>query len=395
MTAITDYDIPLVDSDSHVTEPADLWTSRMPAKFADIAPKPVWVEEAGELQWKVGDVLIEGMGRHAVAGYHEFAPGYPKSLEDADPASYDSKKRLERLDEFGIYAQVLYPNIIAFSAPEFLKLGEEYALACMRVWNDFLAEWTEVDRNRLLPMMMLPFWNVQDSIDEMHRAKELGHKGVVLAAHMERGGFKPLWDPHWDPLFAAAQEAGLSINFHVGLNMLSAKEHSEHWLRPTDDFVVATSQYMLGNAKAVADMACRGVCHKFPDLKFVSVESGAGWMPYLMENLDWHWKNYGALHSMPDRELPSFYIKRQIYATYWFENEAVREAIGLIPDNVMFESDFPHTTSLSPGPASYAEQPRKMAEDSMRGVDESIRRKVFYENAAAVYDLPALSPAHA
>lgn len=384
--------VPLIDTDSHVTEPADLWTSRMPAKYADIAPRPVWVEAAGEMQWKVGDVLIEGVGRHAVAGYSEFAPGYPKSLDDADPASYDSKKRLERLDEYGLSAQVLYPNIIAFSAPEFLKLGEDYALACMQTWNDFLAEWTEIDRSRLLPMMMLPFWDVQASIVEMHRALELGHKGIVLAAHMERGGFPPLWDPHWDPLFAAAQEADMSINFHVGLNMLSAQEHHDHWQRPTDDFVVATSQYMLGNAKAVADMSCRGVCHKFPTLKFVSVESGAGWLPYLMENLDWHWKNYGALKSMPERELPSFYIKRQIYATYWFENDAVREAIGLMPDNVMFESDFPHTTSLSPGPASYAEQPRKMAEESMRGVDDSIRRKVFYENAAKVYNLPALVP---
>jgi predicted TIM-barrel fold metal-dependent hydrolase len=362
----------------------------MPARFADIAPRPVYVEEAGEEQWKVGDVFIEGVGRHAVAGWKEFAPSYPKTLADADPASYDAKARLERLDEFGIHAQVLYPNIIAFSAPEFVRVGEDFALACVRAWNDFLAEWCEADPNRLLPMMMLPFWNVEQSIEEMHRAIGIGHKGIILAAHMERGGYPPLWEPLWEPLFAAAQEAGMSINFHVGLSMPNAKEHANHWQRPIDDNTVATSQYMLGNAKAVAEVACRGICHKFPDLRFVSVESGVSWLPYLMENLDWHWKNYGGLKEMPERELPSFYIRRQVYSTYWFENQSIRDTVTSIADNVMFESDFPHTTSLSPGPASYAELPRTMAEKSMEGLPEDVVRKVFYENAAKVYNLPAL-----
>ena len=382
--------IPLIDTDSHVTEPPDLWTSRMASKWKDLAPRPVWVEEQGEEQWKVGDVFIEGVGRHSTAGHTDFAPAHPLTLEDADPASFDAKKRLERLDEYGLQAQVLYPNIIAFSTSEFLRVGEDFALDCVRAWNDFLAEWASVDRDRLLPLMMLPFWDVDLAVKEMHRALDLGHKGIVLAAHMERGDLPPLWDEHWDPLLAAAQEAKTSINFHVGLNMPSAADRQASWKTGIDESTVRTSQWMLGNAKAVADMSTRGVCHKFPDLNFVSVESGAGWLPYLMENLDWHWKNYGGLKAHPERELPSFYIRRQIYATYWFENESVRETIHLIPDNVMFESDFPHSTSLSPGPASYAEQPRAMATESMLGVDESIVRKVFYETAAKVYNLPAL-----
>jgi predicted TIM-barrel fold metal-dependent hydrolase len=383
-------DVPLIDTDSHVSEPPDLWTSRMPSKFAEMAPRPVWVEAANEMRWKVGDVLLDGVARFALAGFDEFPPAYPRSLEEADPASYDAKKRLERLDEYGLYAQVLYPNVIAFSAPQFLTLGADFATASVRAWNDFLAEWAEADPNRLLPMMMLPFWDVDACVKEIGRAKEIGHKGIVLGAHMERGGFPPLWDHHWDPLFATAQDADLSINFHVAFN-LQDDELDNHWQSSMEDIVVATGQYMLGNAKAVADVACRGVCHRFPDLKFVSVESGIGWLPYLMENLDWHWKSFGGLHQNPERELPSYYIRRQVYGTYWFEGSgSVRESIEFIPDNVMFESDFPHNTSLSPGPASYAEQPRKMAVDSLAGADESLIRKVFYENAAAVYGLPPL-----
>ena len=384
-------DIPLVDTDAHVSEPADLWTSRMPARFADQAPRPVWVEEHGEDWWQVGDTLIECVSRHAFAGHDEFPPSYPKSLADADPASYDSKARLERMDGYGLYAQTLYPNIIAFSTLEFMKLGDEFAFAAIRAWNDFLAEWTEPDPNRLIPLMMLPFWNIEDSVAEMTRAKELGHRGIVFAAHTERGGFPPIWDDHWNPIYGAAQEMGLSINFHVGNLMPSAKAHQEHWQRPIDDNTAVTSQYMMNNAAAVADVACKGVCHKFPNLNFVSVESGVGWIPYLMENLDWHWKNYGGHLAYPDRELPSFYIRRQVYGTFWFETDTARHAAELIPDNIMFETDFPHMTSLSPGPVSPARAPREMVQDTVKDLDIATVRKIFYENAARVYNLPPLT----
>jgi predicted TIM-barrel fold metal-dependent hydrolase len=387
MTSSSVANLPLIDTDSHVSEPEDVWTSRMPSRFSDDMPQPVWVEEAGEKQWKVGSTLIEGVARHALAGFGKFPPEYPKSLDDVDPASYDAKARLQRLDEYGIYAQTLYPNIIAFSTQEFLRVGEDFALACVQAWNDFLAEWASVDPNRLIPLMMLPFWDIDASVCEIERAKDLGHKGIVLAGHMERGGFTPLWEPHWDPVFATAQDAGLSINFHVGFNMASAKDHQGLWKSTIEDICVLASTYMLGNAKAIADMVCRGVCHRFPELNFVSIESGVGWIPYLMENLDWWYKGHDAHNLIPDRELPSYYIRRQVYGTYWFEHDSARVTAELIPDNIMFETDFPHATSISPGPASYAEQPRKMAVDSLAGVEESVIRKVFYENAAKVYGL--------
>jgi uncharacterized protein len=152
---------------------------------------------------------------------------------------------------------------------------------------------------------------------------------------------------------------------------------------------------MLGNSRAIADVICTGICHRFPNLKFVSVESGAGWLLYFMESLDWHWQAYGGGRDRPERELPSYYFRRQIYGSFWFEQESVRLIAENMADNIMFESDFPHPTSLSPGPASPAARPRDMAEAAVKGLPDDVIAKIFYKNAADLYhlDLSAAMPA--
>jgi len=146
------------------------------------------------------------------------------------------------------------------------------------------------------------------------------------------------------------------VNFHIGVGKFDAEELAKILSVPADEHVGMTSSSMLNNGRAIADVICRGVCHRYPDMKFVSVESGAGWLPYLAESMDWHWRSFGAHKDFPDRELPSFYLRRQVYGSFWFEKD-IGHAVDLFPDNIMFETDFPHPTSLSPGPASPATHP--------------------------------------
>ena len=87
------------------------------------------------------------------------------------------------------------------------------------------------------------------------------------------------------------------------------------------DFTRESSLVLLGNAQNIAEVVLSGVCHRYPDLKFVSVENGAGWLPFLGESMDWQWLNVGAHKDYPERLLPSEYIDRQIYGMYWFEQD--------------------------------------------------------------------------
>jgi predicted TIM-barrel fold metal-dependent hydrolase len=53
----------------------------------------------------------------------------------------------------------------------------------------------------------------------------------------------------------------------------------------------------------------------------------------------------------------------------------------------MFETDFPHTTSLSPGPGSASPSPRAIIERARSVLSPETFQKVMYGNAARVYHL--------
>jgi hypothetical protein len=103
--------------------------------------------------------------------------------------------------------------------------------------------------------------------------------------------------------------------------------------------------------------------------------------------MDWQWLNVGAHKDFPDRLLPSEYMQRQIYGMYWFEREALRPVIDKLADNLMFETDFPHATSLSPGPASESPSPRVVMERSLGGLPDEIVGNVLQFTATRLYHL--------
>jgi predicted TIM-barrel fold metal-dependent hydrolase len=383
--------MPIIDTDTHVTEPPDLWDRFLPSKWKDdpLRPHVEWDDKVGQDRWIVGGHPLTTVAYFAYAGWKEFAPAHPPSLEQADAGSWDPHVRLERMDEYGIWAQVLYPNIIAFQTFAFFdkQMSPQLSLDCVRAYNDFLVDFAAADPRRLVPIMMVPFWDLEATYAEIERAASIGHKGILFASRMELAGVPPLHDPHWSKMFSMAEEMGQSVNFHVGFSEMRGDDFVRRVSALGDEHSRLSSVSMLSNARAVADVICSGICHRHPDLKIVSVESGAAWLPYLAEALDWHWKSFGATIHRPDMELPSFYLRRQIYGTFWFESEVLARMADLLPDNIMFETDYPHPNSLSPGPASFAETPRATIERAVAGLDEALVRKLLYETAANVYQL--------
>ena len=109
------------------------------------------------------------------------------------------------------------------------------------------------------------------------------------------------------------------------------------------------------NQRCLAELILGGVCHRFPDLQFVSVESGVGWIPGVLEVFDWQWLNTGVRRDRPEYDLlPSEYFRRQIHGCFWFEHEAARHAIERYPDNILYETDYPHPTCQYPSPPTPA-----------------------------------------
>ena len=254
-------------------------------------------------------------------------------------------------------------------------------------YNDFQTEWCSADSRRLIPLAFLPWWDVDAAVAELERCFAMGHRGVNWGSEFERLGLPAMRDTHWDPVLVRAQEMELPLSFHIGFGS-HTKESLANWQTFDDDMAVAQDSilFFLGNARCITELIMSGMCQRYPRLNFVSIESGFGYIPFLVEAMDWQYRNNRASVSRKDFLLPSEYFRRQIYATFWYEANIDR-LIDLYPDNVMFETDFPHPTSLSPGPGSIANDAKTTIEQNLQNVPEDILRKILSENAAGLYKL--------
>jgi predicted TIM-barrel fold metal-dependent hydrolase len=389
-TAAAIDSIDIIDSDTHVIEPYDLWTSRLSTeKWGNLIPHVRFDEDSREEVWYFGDKKIYAAGLASGASWTEFPPDHPKKLADSPIRNYDPVKRLEHMDEYGVKTQVLYPNIGVFQVNEYIGMKADPALVleCVRAYNDFLLDWCAVAPDRYVPLMTVPFWDMDAAIKELHRSHDTGHKGVVFPARMEDFNLPALTETHWDRFWAECQEMDLSVNFHIGsgnIPMYGTNNAGKHL-----SYAWTGSLIFFLNASAIVSLILGGICQRFPRLNFVSVESGVGWLPFLLESMDWQFHNTGVVHEHPEFELlPSEYFARQIYACFWFERGAARAAIEeLGADHIMFETDFPHPTGMTPGPASAASAPRDHLKQVLAGLPEADIRKILRDNAARLYHL--------
>jgi predicted TIM-barrel fold metal-dependent hydrolase len=397
MTTLTSASDPLIiDADSHITEPADIWTSRLPSKFADVAPRVEFSPITNHHHWRIGSRWLMPVGFNSQAGWTQFPPDVPWEYEECDPATYDSTDRLRKLDKFGVDIQLLYPNLIGFYALDFMELGQGLAESCVRAYNDFLVEWSSADPRRLIPVAALPFWDLAASVREMERCASLGFKSVLFANKFEQIDLPSFVDPYWDPIYAAAQHLELPINFHIGFadrgisddlsmdSLARRRESAEAKDQARLRAVRKSAHTEMTQCDMLGNLLLSGLCERFPGLKLVSVETGFGHIPFYLEALDWQWKSQGAT-SLP--LLPSEYFARQCYATFWFDRVSL-PLLSAYPENFMFSTDFPHPISLSPGPCAGTNLlPSEWVRESFEGIDPLVATKALSGNAARLYGL--------
>jgi predicted TIM-barrel fold metal-dependent hydrolase len=290
----------------------------------------------------------------------------------------------------GLHSAVLYPHNSLFGNSHLSSAAEvdpQLGLDLVRAYNDFLIDYCSADPNRYIPVMGVPFWDLEASIAEIKRAGEAGHRGIIMTQQPELYGCPSLGDSYWDKLWATAQEMQLPINFHIGSGA------TENKLLPPSAGIRANAAshpalQFLGNARAIAPMIGGGVCHRFPDLKIVSVESGVGWVPFLLQALDVMWKESDVVSEHPEYDLlPCEYFKRQMYACFWFEHgDSLDTAISYIgADHILYETDFPHPAGMNPGPASHMMTATDFITQNLSYLSDDTLRLLLHDNSAALY----------
>lgn len=370
--------IQLFSVDDHLLEPPELWTSRLPTKFHDTCLR---VENIDGIDfWVYGDERFPTMKMFATAGIpqSEWDMGVI-NYADMLPACYDAKARSKALREDGIVGAVTFPTAAGFGGRRFHEAKDkELADLSVRAYNDFMFdEWHAADPEILVPTILCQLWDPQLAADEVRRCGKRGARALSFPENPYVMGLPSLHDGAWEPLWRALEETDIAISMHGGASGRS------FLATPESHFMQAiVGAPIITGGEVISELMFSPVTRKFPGLKWVITEVGAGYLPYLLERADFEFERMSSWHGLD--ELPSETFHRCMWVPLVNEHFAVEHRHKIGVDNLMWESDFPH-------PESHWPHSREAAQKFLTDIPKAEFDKITHGNAAYVFrwDVPA------
>jgi predicted TIM-barrel fold metal-dependent hydrolase len=378
--------IKIVDCDTHFTEPPDLFSANAPAGLKDKMPTVRRVD--GIDYWFIGDKNFGSLGGNVIAKDHNKLLGRLayRTYEEIDPGSYLVKPRLQAMDDMGVHAQVCFQNGGVTQAGSLVALNDpELALTVMQMYNDACAQRIAESGDRIFCMASLPYWEKDVLVKETRRIIDLGVRGVVMPDRPERLSSGYIGDdgkvsPFWEEFFDICSATGTPLNFHLN-SALDANTAIWDGLGFDQRLPIHAMLHHMGCCATFANFMVSGLLDKYPQLKIGLIESGSGWVPFVLEAMEHQIDEFRTAENRGLKRRPKEYFQ-QFWVSYWFESFAPKhmlEEIGV--DRVMFETDYPHPTSLYPGVQD------KLV-DTLGGYPYEVRKQVLERNAVTLYNLP-------
>jgi predicted TIM-barrel fold metal-dependent hydrolase len=370
----------IISVDDHLVEPRELFDGRVPAAFVDRAPRVVTLPQ-GDEAWEFDGQVFRQMGLNAVVGRpREDWSLEPARFDEMRPGCWDVDERIKDMDLVGVYASISFPSAITgFCGSVFSRCSDPHlGLAVTRAWNDWLHEaWCGAYPDRLIRMGITWLADPEIGAAEIRRNAKRGFVAVTLPEQPHNIGLPSIFSGYWDPILRACEDTGTVVCLHVGSSGMPPM--------PSDAPALELSASYFSGLSLVTccEWLWSGVPVRFPALKVVLAEGGIGWVPMLLDRLDFrvdHSPTSGS--TWPSSELrPSEVLRRN----FWFcflddpSTMPILERIGI--DHVLFETDYPHADSLWPRVQSHAH-------GLFQDIPPSTVRKVTHENAAALFRHP-------
>jgi predicted TIM-barrel fold metal-dependent hydrolase len=356
-------DVQVCSVDDHVIEHQDAFKGRIPGRFGDRGPQIVEISgntvdplgnvHSGSQQvWEIDGVRYPTIGLNAVAGKPKEEIGLdPVRFDQMRPGCFDIDARVRDMDEDGIQAQLCFPSLPGFAGSTFFNMTDkDLALACVQAWNDFaIDEWCAAYPDRQIPLAILPYWDADLTTASFH-------------------------SDHWDNVFAALQDAAMPMCLHFGSGGAPS-------VSPDANFAVAIALFGTNSQFAMTELLLSPVFHKFPRLKVALSEGGIGWMPWLLERIDYTWERHRHYTGCNPDVRPSDLFRDHVFGCFIADDTGidVRHRIGV--GNIMFESDYPHSDSNWPSS-------RLVLEKALADVPDGEARKIAEDNARRVFNFP-------
>jgi predicted TIM-barrel fold metal-dependent hydrolase len=368
----------LLDADSHVSEPLNLWKERLPAKYRDQAPRMLTEHEGQPGAWwlieqdrEPHNVILGFGGNKSVEEIQELLKNF--SYAGAQRGGWDPAQRVKDMDQDGVAGDVLYTTL---GFRMFWIKDAAFQRACFAVYNDWLAEFCQVAPKRFKGLALISLHDPKQAAKDLQVCAKKGLAGAMIWASPPDD--LPFYADVYDDFWAAAQELRMPLSLHefAGLRWVDWDSNAKK------RFIAGAINSHEAEA-TFATLILSGVLERFPGLKVVAAELNCGWLAYFLDRIDGHaatraLRVHGSAFATRLTMSPREYFNRQLYAT--FINDAYgiahRHEIGV--GNIMWSSDFPHSATFWP------HSREKIAKD-FAGVSEADRKKMLSENAAKLY----------
>ena len=380
----------VISSDSHIFEPADLWTSRIEPEFRDRAPKVVQMEDGD--WWYCDGRRAVGMVFGVNAGTR-FEDTDQVSLagrfEDVIPGGYIPEEHIKDMDIDGVDAEVLFPSN-AFKLYNAVQDGELLA-ACFRVYNDWIAEFCGSFPDRLKGVGMLDVEDIQVAVTELERCAKLGLAGAMIPVfpqlYPHEG--RRYYSPEYEVLWATAQDLEMPLILHILTNRRSFDEaihdpHSGAISAGGDASPSFSANHDHWVRMSLGDIIFGGVLERYPKLQVGAAEFELSWVPYFLDRIDYTYTQRGVEFQVGERfkndMLPSDFFHRQVFVSFQEDGLGIRlrDIIGV--DNLQWASDYPHPESTFP-------RSREILEEILSDCTEEEKAKIAGGNTARVYQI--------
>ncbi|WP_243657787.1 amidohydrolase family protein [Parafrankia sp. BMG5.11] len=345
-------DLILVSTDDHIIEPPNMFDGRLPAKYADRAPRVVGDSKIG-FNWvfdgaKASQLALAATAGRGVGGkaqqYHE----EPKSFAEIRPGTYDVHERVKDMDANGVLGSLNFPSFPRFSGALFAQVGQkdsDLALAVVRAYNDWhIDEWCGSYPERFIPCALGPIWDVHLMAAEMRRVAAKGVHAVAFSMNPFGLGFPSLHDSYWDPFWETCEENQIVVCMHIGSGAAMIQTS------PDAPMLTRVTCSGINIYPTAADLIWSPMMNKFPNLTFALSEGGIGWVPYFLERADFTYKHHVAdIEEHPFYgETPSQRFNRRIVTCFIDDAHGVENLHLMNVENVTWECDYPHPDSTWP-----------------------------------------------
>ncbi len=369
----------VVSADCHANEPPMYLEERIEPEFRERLPRMVRREDGSE--W----LVTEGNSPQRVKG----APGTVQEragsrMDDEDARRNASGRGVaERLADQvadGVDVELIFPNkgLLCWATPD-----PVFAMAMCRAWNRWAHETFSPGGwhgGRTLPLASIAAGDLDGAIAEVRWAAEQGFAGLCLgnsAVYGPKASGKPEYnDPVFEPLWSEIEDTGLAVTFHV-----STGRDPRAVTGAGGAIVNYVCHSMETTIEPLVQLIASGTLSRHPGLRVGLVESGIGFVPWLIETMDWAHKAHHFWVRPHLDELPSEVFRRQCFATFQEDHAGLlaAEQHDLV-DNLMWANDYPHHEGSWPHSAASVER-------QMGHLRPETRAAILGLNAARVFGL--------